>query len=220
MALGSEGHEGQAWDGRVEAEQAEAGKHFGAFEGQAPTDLRRRVQRAIANTGLLPWLEINPLGSIRFTPQIKAFDDEALAYLGAYHSRGFAQANGQDFRDSCIEVATHRPPHSFGQPKRRSGGYSISSWAPHLEEAFARTAVHELGHHFQWRLGRDLALEANHLLSWNQGRALTRYACTNYKEYFAECFVAYFFEARLLQEGDPEGYNLIVRALRGVGLGG
>jgi hypothetical protein len=74
-----------------------------------------------------------------------------------------------------------------------------------------RAMLHELAHHLELFAPARTLMEGR--FDSPDKRPITRYAGTQWREYFAESFVAHFVEPRALAEYDPNGSIMVVEIL-------
>ena len=167
---------------------------------------------SISDAETLRFLESQPLSELSFKKQSRA---------------GRKAVNGWYQRSTRrLEVGSARSPHTFGQAfvpgSTPSSTWSISSSQTTKEAAAKGTLRHELGHHVHLFEGRGT--KADKVVIDAYARALkdksfiTRYAKSDPDEYFAECYVAYYFRRSDLKAHDPNGLRMVedVLKLRGI----
>jgi hypothetical protein len=95
-------------------------------------------------------------------------------------------------------------------------GYSRSmSWATTDKiESLRRAMLHELAHHFEGFTEAKALMEEG--FERPDKRPITRYAGTEWGEYFAESFVAHFVEPSALAKYDPNGSMMVMKVLSAV----
>lgn len=138
--------------------------------------------------------------------------------LSLSRSAGRGAAGWYDTRSGQIRVAMVRQSFTFGKPLMPGVSRTISSTALTQEEARRRTLIHEIGHHIH-HTGKDGAIDALVLKAFRTTKTpITKYAGTNYKEYLAESFAAYFVDRNALRQFDPVGFKMVedVLTARGV----
>lgn len=169
-------------------------------DGVAPARIDGILKR-VTDATLLRVLESHPIEKVTFA---------ASAARGAMG--WFDPNNGQ------IRIAADRADNTFGYPYAFGRSVTFSSTASVRDEAVRRTLIHEIGHHVHlWKT--TSAIKTIVTTAWRAGTArITRYAQTNEREYFSECFAAYFVDRAALRRDDPVGLQMVEDVLRARGV--
>jgi len=78
-------------------------------------------------------------------------------------------------------------------------------------ESIRRALLHEVAHHFEAFDEAASLMQAG--FASPDKRPITRYAGTQWREYFAESFVAHFVEPDALSRHDPNGSMMVRKVL-------
>jgi len=184
------------------------GVHFKRFESNLAKKKQAEALQALADNGLLPYLERQPLEGIAL-------------------KRKLARRVGGQYSASAKVLAVDgaREAHTFGQVFEAGKSWSVSSAAKTVGEATQRTLIHEVAHHIH--LGstgtlRDETVDKKirSFFDREDKKPITEYAGVNPQEYWAESFAAYRFHRAELREHDPVGFAMVeeVLRLRGIAL--
>jgi hypothetical protein len=96
-----------------------------------------------------------------------------------------------------------------------AGASRNMSWATMDRiESLRRAMLHELAHHLEGFPEARTLMELG--FRRPDKRPITRYAGTEWREYFAESFVAHFVEPRALAEYDPSGSTMVMEILSAI----
>ena len=157
----------------------------------------------------LELLKRNPLSAMGFPATIEIRGEQIN---GAY-----MPVSGM----GSVHVATKRSRASFGngwKPGAFGDGasWSVSGAAATAEEAVKRTLIHEFGHHVHIIMGEpsDSVVNAAYASAMANRTAITAYATSNAKEYFAESFAAYRYYPDDLRRIDPGAFAMVEEVLR------
>lgn len=184
------------------------GVHFKRLESNLSKKNKDAALQALADNGLLPYLERHPLEGIGLKKKL------ARRTAGQYSASA-----------KILAVDGAREAHTFGQTFEAGKSWSMSSTAKTAIEATQRTLIHETAHHIH--LGstgtqKDETVDRKIRAFFARGdkKPITEYAAVNHTEYFAESFSAYRFQRAELREHDPVGFAMVeeVLGLRGIAL--
>ncbi len=175
-----------------------------ALETHVGQDHINRLTQVFIDIGVAHWLEEHPFSRLELT--------HAVMYRGQ-------NVNGlYDFLQRTLKIATTRDSSEYGQTFEWQRAYSVSSTGKTPTETVQMTLVHELGHHIHNILGQTHRAYFNETLAMVFLQGGTTYAQKDHLEYFAESFALYVFYPTELLVKDPNGYGMIEKTLRLVGL--
>ena len=117
-----------------------------------------------------------------------------------------------DYRSESITVNSARKPGIHFGGSFQPGSSRSMSWATTNKiESMRRALLQELAHHFEGFGEAKALMEAG--FAKPDKRPITRYAGTEWREYFAESFVAHFVEPGALAKYDPNGSMMVEKVL-------
>lgn len=183
----------------------EEGLHIKQVDSKVSKKARDELLRSVSDPAVLEFLERFPL--------------QKLTLRKSVSSRG-RQVNGwYDYVSGELAVTVDRQPKSFGATFTPGWSWSISTTAQTKEQAAKRTLVHELGHHVHLT---SPSTKTDEIVQKAYAKAtkkpITEYSATNHKEYFAECFAAYYTDRQTLRTFDPNGFRMVEDVLRARGM--
>lgn len=170
----------------------------------------QKVFEGLDKAGIEPWLRANPTGDMTLRSDLEG------DAMGTYH-----RALGR------LKLRTGRGEHTYGYEWIPGESWSMSKTATSQAAAMQRTFIHELGHHAHFTLvehhgrlepGRPDLDKVFEDFFKKRSVAITEYAETNYKEYFAESWTAYVYKRGDLRRFDPNGFKLVEWARKQLGI--
>jgi hypothetical protein len=177
-----------------------SGVHYRKLESDLSRPNTQRILSVLQHPTILRTLVLRPLNAI----SILRLREKALS--GIY-----------DYEDASITVNSARKMGvHYGIEFRPGVTFHMSEATRDLLESIRRTMLHETAHHLEF------APNASELIKLTfadpRRRPITRYAASsNWREYFAETFVAYFVEGETLARHDPLGSMMVKAVLAAVG---
>lgn len=174
-------------------------KRVGLVKGISETT-RSQVFEAARKARMIGYLEKSPLNEV---------------FFGGSRVR---RVNGAYWRYSAQLGLNTRRAFKTGDAFEPGKSWSVSMSGTDRVDAMRRTFVHELGHHLHFTSGQDVDTLIRLAFKDAESKKITRYAGSNYKEYFAESFAAYTFHRGELREFDPVGYRMVQNVLKEVGV--
>jgi SPP1 gp7 family putative phage head morphogenesis protein len=185
-----------------EKNTATEGIHFAKLTSNAPAAKQQLVLDALADYGLLPFLERQPLEKLDIANTIKRAN-----VAGLYNET----RKTLTVRVKAWTGRTWGVPFEAG--KSRTWAASASDW----DEQVRRTVLHEMGHHIHLSSAQVSGLRSTvtnfYRRAVKSGLFITKYAAVDEAEYFAECFSVYWEAGTFLQEYDPDGYRMVEQVL-------
>jgi hypothetical protein len=147
---------------------------------------------------ILDALENRPLSSI----SILRLRDPRVSAFYTYDEQSITLNSGR-------KLGVH-----FGE-EFQAGSSRNMSWATtDKAESMRRAMLHELAHHFEGFSGAAPLMEAG--FANPDRRPITRYAGSEWREYFAESLVAHFVDPGALAKYDPSGSMMVMKVLSAI----
>lgn len=183
----------------------EAGLHIKNVDSQVSRKERDELLRSVTDPALLEFLERFPLQKLILRKEVELDGDLVNGW--------YSYVSGE------LAVTVDRQSFTFGSKLKPGTSWSISQTASTKEQAAKRTLVHELGHHVHLTSpSTKTDTVVRQAFAKATKKPVTEYSKTNHKEYFAECFAAYYTDRSMLRTHDPVGFKMVEDVLRERGM--
>jgi SPP1 gp7 family putative phage head morphogenesis protein len=186
---------------------ATKGVHFKELVSNVSAAQQQVAFDALADYGLLPFLERQPLDRLELVRTIRPPKVQGLYYPSV--KRVVLRMK---------EPAQRSWNGTFVPGKSFTCAEAAETWT----ESVRRNALHEVGHHIHLSihpsLGDRSTVRNFYQRALKANTFITRYAATDEDEYFAECFSAYKLYPKELEAHDPGGFRMVESVLRSQGI--
>ena len=178
-----------------EEPEIQKGVHYYRLESDLSQAKTRQVLGVLQNQEILDALSRRPIQEI------------IIRRLAEKSTSAFYQ-----YDDQSITVNSARKLGVYFGGSFRPGYSRSMSWATTDKiESLRRAMLHELAHHFEGFTEAKALMEEG--FERPDKRPITRYAGTEWGEYFAESCVAHFVEPGALAKYDPNGSMMVMKVL-------
>ena len=198
------------------------GRHVEKLAMRANTraSLRAALQAVVTKAGLHAALAKYPLRQLAVVKATQCRKDGEL--------RDSRSSGVYDYQTKSIQVKGTRQPGSWGKTYTPGETHSMSQAAKTHDEAIARTALHEIGHHLfhqdeTLKAAAQAAYDSHATRTINgrtefEPRGFSKYAEKSPSEYMSEALVAYVYHRDALKAHDPVAHDLAAKLVSARGL--
>lgn len=151
-------------------------------------------------------------------PQLKVLEKYPLDVLELGHNLPTGWDGGYFPSERRITVRPSVPREHYGRAFASGSVGFVTDAAKSETEAIQRNLVHEVGHLLLDREPRALKSYVKSVFQRNRDVAVSRYGRRNFREFFAEAWVAYHFDPQVLRGHSQEVYSMVQNVLKEAGL--